>query len=92
MTTNESPEMTALAMNIADLFEGDSVDPLNMLISLKPFMPGPAYVALVTSFDMCPIHDQDLDSCADDDTPEADTEAARGPIPLAACRHLRPRA
>lgn len=94
---------------MADILEGDlpNVDILDMLALLKPFMPGPDLEALALSFDMCPIHNQDLDSCADDDTDEIKPvnygcggmegmggEAEMRPLNtpvLAACRHLRAR-
>jgi hypothetical protein len=92
MTTNESP-MTKLATFMADILEGDlpNVDILDMLALLKPFMPGPAFEELSLTFDMCPIHLTDLDSCADDDSLKLDGPMFGKDIPLAACRHLRQR-
>lgn len=80
MTTNE------LETLIYTIGEADNTPEL--ILSLKPFLPGPTYIALSLAFDMCPIHDQDLDSCADDDTLEM-AEAVPFEIPFTACRHLR---
>jgi hypothetical protein len=82
--TNNVPDLSALhnAIDNAD-------DMIAVLDELKLIVPAHVFEALALAFDICPVHVQDLDSCADDDTPAADTEAARGPIPLAACRHFR---
>lgn len=96
MTTNEplSPADDArnLAAPIAHLIAAsDDTDMLDMLAALKPITPGPVFEMIALMLDMCPIHMTDLDSCADDDALDLDTPAARGPIPLTACRHLRRR-
>lgn len=87
MTTNTNDaNVTALAMFISNL--PDDVDSYELISYMKPFMPTAAFEALATSFDMCPIHLSDLDSCADDDNDEL-ADAAPFEIPFTACRHLR---
>lgn len=91
-TNSASFDITRLATFLSDVMEGDlpDVDILGVLDMLKPIVPGPVYEELALTFDMCPIHNQDLDSCADDDTDN--DEKGMTPIntpPLCACRHLR---
>lgn len=82
--------------NVTDVVEHDGeLDIPDLIFALKALIPGPDFEALALSFDMCPIHNQDLDSCADDDT-DNDENEIEGMQPLntpvlAACRHLRTR-
>lgn len=95
---NEAPKpLDRLATFLDDIMGSGlpDTDILDMLDMLRPFLPGPAFEELSLSFDMCPIHNQDLDSCADDDT-DNDENEIEGMQPLntpvlAACRHLRTR-
>jgi hypothetical protein len=93
MTTNESPN-TAPDMShvIAILAEQDDLDAYALIAELKPHLTGPAHVALALAFDMCPIHDQDLDSCRDDASMRHDQIDAMYDVPLTACAHywMRP--
>jgi hypothetical protein len=93
MTTNYDHEaLTKLATFLSDVGEGDlpDLDTFEMIALLKPFMPGPAFEALATTFDMCPIHLTDLDTCSDDDVLNEPPCVVDTP-PLTACRHLRTR-
>lgn len=95
-TNTASFDITRLATFLADVLEGDipNTDILDVLDMLKPLVPGPVFEALALTFDMCPIHNQDLDSCADDDVLDVDTLPSMQPLNtpvLAACRHLRAR-
>lgn len=87
MTTNESLSPLIAALS------ADELDSIEIIFSLKPLMTGPAFEELALAFDMCPIHLQDLDSCADDDTDNDENDVVgMKPLdtpPLAACRHFR---
>lgn len=84
MNENEAPAIQALA---DALLNNDEIDILDALTVLKPILAPVIYTQLATMCDMCPIHDQDLDSCRDDDVSELGPPA--DDVPLTACRHLR---
>jgi hypothetical protein len=92
MTNNTPSAMPALA---EALLAADA-DPFEALDLLKPELTPEAFSELALLLDVCPIHYQDLEICADDDI-LADTlsdlstppSTAGYDVPLTACRHLR---
>lgn len=86
MNENESP---AAALLIDMIAAQPEIDFERIVDALKPVLPAHVYDAIALAFDMCPVHDQDLDSCRDDDVLADDLDTAYAP-PLTACRHLRP--
>lgn len=93
MTTNTNEALRPLIESI-DAVNENRGDAYEIIATLKPFVAGPVFEALALTFDMCPIHLTDLDSCADDDVLEIQPHVMTDPIdvPLYACRHFRPRA
>lgn len=85
MTMNTSPNVQPI---VDALNASDDIDPYAVIAELKPFMAGPAHTALALAFDMCPIHDQDLDSCRDDASAGPDAYTAAYDVPLTACAHF----
>ena len=84
MTTNESPNIQPL---VDVLNSSDDIDPYAMIVELKPFLSRPVHEALSLAFDMCPVHDQDLDSCRDDASSLGYINNELYDVPLTACAH-----
>jgi hypothetical protein len=87
MTNNESPAARLIIDMISNQPE---LDFAIITDAFKPILPGPLFATIALAFDMCPVHDQDLDSCRDDDIPDMiDSNVDMYDVPLTACRHLR---
>lgn len=84
-TNNTAPDISHVVEIIA---AHDDLDAYALIAELKPFLTGPAHLALALAFDMCPVHDQDLDSCRDDASMRYDQIEAAYDVPLTACAHL----
>lgn len=87
MTTNNKPkpDISHIARVMSD---ADDLDPYALIAELKPYLARDVHEALALDFDMCPIHDQDLDSCRDDASSMTPTQLADSYIvPLTACAH-----
>lgn len=54
----------------AIIHDNDIADPFDTITAMRPLLRPEHYRALALAADICPIHDQDLDSCADDDEPD----------------------
>lgn len=85
--TNNEPDATdnLISLLAAHRDANDDFDVIDTVLSMKPLLISDAYERLCVAFDMCPLHDQDLDSCRDDDACEIDDYDP----PLSACRTLR---
>lgn len=59
---------TAIAI-IARIITDHDLNP-SLIPDLRPALTPDAYESLALAFDLCPIHDCDLDSCRDDDDAE----------------------
>ncbi len=56
--------------NLAATLINHTDDPFETIIELRPALTDHAFKILCLAADLCPIHESDLDSCADDDLPE----------------------
>lgn len=98
MTTNERPAHNELIdvvtaplieILVSDAMADSDVDTYELISSLSRMIPAPMFTHIALSFDMCPIHLTDLDSCADDDALDETESIVINTPPLSACRHLR---
>ena len=51
----------------AILINAEEIDSFELIIELRPALTPRAFATLCLAADLCPIHETDLDSCADDD-------------------------
>lgn len=92
MTNNDAnvnpPAMiAALDQIIAAINNADEFDVFENFESFRAILPPAAFEYFALSFDACPIHLCDLDSCADDDSLDIAREGRESDLTL--CRRFR---